>query len=255
MTEQWSSAEPRAGRTWYDDDELYDDDERSSSYPPDNLVTFRFCSTRSGGTSGSGSCSLWPAWPPHWRCRWCAPASSSSAKILLTHRDGDDPAEAMATDVSLATTHSVASRVIEPKLPQHGRPAAALRRDGGDRPGAGDRRERSDQRRGHRVGRHAGDHLEFRQEQVVLQAVPLRRDLITAQGGQRGGGGRPRARWRSVQPPEARPAGLLGEADPRQGTARVHRPADRRPGGRGSEDEQQPGTGRGRARPSACRAR
>ena len=37
----------------------------------------------------------------------------SSTRLLLTHRDGEDPAKAMATDVSLATTHTVAQRVID----------------------------------------------------------------------------------------------------------------------------------------------
>ena len=38
----------------------------------------------------------------------CRRPASSSARLLLTHRDGEDPAKAMATDVSLATTHTVA---------------------------------------------------------------------------------------------------------------------------------------------------
>ena len=43
----------------------------------------------------------------------------SSTRLLLTHRDGEDPAKAMATDVSLATTHTVAQRVIDLlKLPE-----------------------------------------------------------------------------------------------------------------------------------------
>jgi len=33
--------------------------------------------------------------------------------LLITHRDGEDPTKAMATDVSLATTHTVAQRVID----------------------------------------------------------------------------------------------------------------------------------------------
>ena len=102
MTEQWSSAEPRAGRTWYDDDELYDDDERSSGYPPNpGHVPILFDAVRRHkrlwimfALAGLAAALALPVVPP---------ASSSSAKILLTHRDGDDPAEAVA-NVSLATT-------------------------------------------------------------------------------------------------------------------------------------------------------
>ena len=46
-------------------------------------------------------------------------ASVSSARLLLTHRDGEDPTKAMATDASLATTRTVAERTIEfLKLPE-----------------------------------------------------------------------------------------------------------------------------------------
>ncbi|HZO70315.1 MAG TPA: Wzz/FepE/Etk N-terminal domain-containing protein [Kribbellaceae bacterium] len=185
MTEQWSSAEPRAGRTWYDDDELYDDDERSSSYPPDNLVTFRFLfdAVRRHkrlwimfALAGLAAALALPVVLP--------PASNSSAKILLTHRDGDDPAEAMATDVSLATTHSVASRVIEElKLPDT--PDDLLQRyvvtAETDRVLEIVASAPTSAEATALAGTLATAYLEFRQEQVVLQAVPLRRDLITAQ--------------------------------------------------------------------------
>ena len=58
------------------------------------------------------------------------PSSQASARILLTHRDGDDPQRAMANDAGMAITHSVAQRAINRlKLDgDAGRPAEALHR-------------------------------------------------------------------------------------------------------------------------------
>ncbi|MGH3465894.1 MAG: hypothetical protein ACRDP9_30855, partial [Kribbellaceae bacterium] len=109
--------------------------------------------------------------------------SNSSAKILLTHRDGDDPAEAMATDVSLATTHSVASRVIEElKLPET--PDDLLQRyvvtAQTDRVLEIVASATTSADATALAGTLATAYLEFRQEQIELQEVPLRRELATA---------------------------------------------------------------------------
>ncbi|MEV5962717.1 hypothetical protein AB0L70_13190 [Kribbella sp. NPDC051952] len=98
---------------WVDDDGLFTD-EPSTAYPPDALVTFRFLrdairrhlriwlvAALIGLAGGLASTVVLPA--PH----------VSSTRLLLTHRDGEDPAKAMGTDVTLATTHTVAQRVIE----------------------------------------------------------------------------------------------------------------------------------------------
>jgi len=111
VTAQRSAEDADFAETWVDDDELAE--EWTTSYPPDNLVTFRY---------------IWAAIRRHARL-WIVvalaglvaglalpavlpPASSSSVKLLLTHRQGDDPVRAMATDVNLLQTNTVAQRVI-----------------------------------------------------------------------------------------------------------------------------------------------
>ena len=112
MTVQRSAEEADFVDTWVDDDELAE--EWTTSHPPDNLVTFRY---------------IWAAIRRHARL-WIIvalvglaaglvlpavlpPSGSSSVKLLLTHRQGDDPMRAMATDVSLVQTNTVAQRVID----------------------------------------------------------------------------------------------------------------------------------------------
>ncbi|MER7245374.1 hypothetical protein [Kribbella sp. NPDC000426] len=98
---------------WADNDGLFDD-QPTNSHPPDALVTLRFLRDAIrrhvriwvaialvGLLAGLGSTFALPA------------ASQSSTRLLITHRDGEDPTKAMATDVSLATTHTVAQRVID----------------------------------------------------------------------------------------------------------------------------------------------
>jgi capsular polysaccharide biosynthesis protein len=98
---------------WADDDGLFDS-ERSASFPPDALVNFRFVRDAIrrhvriwlivaiiGLLGGLASTVVLPA------------QSSSVTRLLITHRDGEDPINAMETDVSLATTHTVAQRVID----------------------------------------------------------------------------------------------------------------------------------------------
>ena len=98
---------------WADDDGLFDD-KPTNAHPPDALVTLRFLRDAIrrhlriwlmlglvGFLLGLGSTIAVPA------------PSVSATRLLITHRDGEDPTKAMATDVSLATTHTVAQRVID----------------------------------------------------------------------------------------------------------------------------------------------
>ncbi len=98
---------------WTDDDGLFVD-EPSTAFPPDSLVTFRFLRDAVrrhlriwvvlavvGLLGGLGSTYALPQ------------PQVSSTRLLLTHKEGEDPAKAMATDVSLASTHTVAQRVID----------------------------------------------------------------------------------------------------------------------------------------------
>jgi capsular polysaccharide biosynthesis protein len=98
---------------WADDDGLFDD-QPTNAHPPDALITLRFLRDAIrrhrriwvllaliGFLGGLASTFLVPA------------PSLSSTQLLITHRDGEDPAKAMATDASLATTHTVAQRVID----------------------------------------------------------------------------------------------------------------------------------------------
>lgn len=183
MTGQWRSEEVGTDPLWVDDDDLYAD-ERSSSYPPDTLVTLRF---------------LWDAVRRHVRV-WVAialvglaaglalpavlpPTSTSSARLLLTHRDGDDPARAMATDASLVTTHTVAEEAIQ-RLSLTETPDDLLQRYTAtpltDRmleitvvaPTSAQATEQADAL--------AHIFLAFRRDQIALQIEPLRADLASA---------------------------------------------------------------------------
>jgi capsular polysaccharide biosynthesis protein len=113
MSGQQGFSEPnRPVPTWVDEDDPFTE-ERSSTFPPDRLVTLRFLRDAvrrhlriwlvlaiAGLAVGLALPSVMP------------PPQLSSARLILTHREGDDPQRAMATDVSLATTHTVAERVI-----------------------------------------------------------------------------------------------------------------------------------------------
>jgi capsular polysaccharide biosynthesis protein len=111
MTVQW-----RTGDTGIDlrgiEDEFFDA-EPSASYPPATLVTVRF---------------LWDAIRRHTRVWIVAaligltagltfpvlvpPASESSVTLLLTHREGDDPARSIVTDVSVLESLQVAQLTL-----------------------------------------------------------------------------------------------------------------------------------------------
>ena len=184
MTERLSIENAAAETRWVDDEDPFDSDERSNSYPPDSLVTFRF---------------LFDAIRRHARI-WIAaavvgliagiaapmvlpPPSVASTKLLLTHRDGDDPARAMATDVSMLTTHTIAKRAIARLGLQEGPDdlleqytvVALTDRVLQITVGAPTSAEAT------RLAAALADiYLKFRRDQIALQEVPLRNDLKTA---------------------------------------------------------------------------
>jgi capsular polysaccharide biosynthesis protein len=169
---------------WADDDGLFDS-ERSASFPPDALITFRFVRDAIrrhiriwlivaiiGLLGGLGSTVVLPA------------PSSSVTRLLLTHRDGEDPVNAMATDVSLATTHTVAGRVIDLlKLPET--QDDLLKRYTVTAPT--DRvleitaKAKTNDESTKLATVIAQVFLIYRKEQISLQAAPLSRDLTSAQ--------------------------------------------------------------------------
>lgn len=183
MTAPWRVEEAAADPAWMYEDELFAD-ERSTSYPPDTLVTVRF---------------LWDAVRRHARL-WFAlaliglagglampailpPGSESSAKLVLTHRDGDDPARAMATDVGLITTHSVAQLAIE-ELGLADTPDELLERYRAtqltDRVLEITASAPSSEEATELAAAVADIYLEFRNDQIALQEEPLRQDLAAA---------------------------------------------------------------------------
>lgn len=169
---------------WADDDELFDN-ERSGSFPPEALVTFRFLRDALrrhlriwlllalvGLAAGLASVVVLPS------------PSTSQTRLLLTHRDGEDPAKAMATDVSLATTHTVAQRVIDLlNLPLSQddllkRYTAVASTDRVLEVTAAAKTEAASTKLATAV---AQVFLIYRREQISLQDAPLRRDLAAAQ--------------------------------------------------------------------------
>ncbi|TDO69662.1 hypothetical protein EV651_101707 [Kribbella sp. VKM Ac-2571] len=169
---------------WTDDDGLFDD-ERSASFPPDALVTFRFIRDAVrrhlrlwlilgliGLAGGLASTVVLPA------------PSTSQTRLLITHRDGEDPTKAMATDVSLATTHTVAQRVIDLlKLPVS--PDDLLKEYTAvattDRILEITASAKTDDESSKLATMIAQAYLVYRKEQIALQITPLRRDLTSAQ--------------------------------------------------------------------------
>jgi capsular polysaccharide biosynthesis protein len=98
---------------WADDDGMFDN-QPTNAHPPEALVTLRFLRDAIrrhlriwvvvalvGFLGGLASTFV------------IAAPDLSSTRLLITHRDGEDPAKAMATDAALATTHTVAQRVID----------------------------------------------------------------------------------------------------------------------------------------------
>jgi capsular polysaccharide biosynthesis protein len=169
---------------WADDDGLFDSD-RSASFPPDALVTFRFVrdATRRhlriwlvvafiGLLGGLASTVILPA------------QSSSVTRLLITHLEGEDPTEAMATDASLATTRTVAQRVIDLlKLP--GTADDLLKRytvlAPTDRVLEITAKAKTSGESTKLATVIAQVFLIYRSEQIDLQSAPLNRDLTAAQ--------------------------------------------------------------------------
>ncbi|GAB3927679.1 hypothetical protein GCM10029976_024210 [Kribbella albertanoniae] len=106
------------------------------------------------------------------------------ARILVTTREGEDPPKAMATEVSLATTRTVANRVID-SLKLTATPDEVL--DSFTVLPVTSRvleitaTAKSDAEATALATTIAQTFLKFRREQIALQDVPLRRDLTTAQ--------------------------------------------------------------------------
>ena len=187
MTERLTIDEDVVDTRWVDEEDPFDSDERSAAYPPSSLVTFRF---------------LFDAVRRHYKL-WLAVAvfglavglavpvlmpapAESSTKLLLTHRDGDDPARAMATDVSMLSTHTIAKRAIDrlgldvtaDDLIKQYTAVALTDRVLQITVGAKTSAEAN------RLAVALADiYLKFRRDQIALQEVPLRKDLQDAKDG------------------------------------------------------------------------
>lgn len=186
MTERLNIENTAADTTWVDDEDPFDTDERSASYPPDSLVTIRFLFNAIRRHSriwiatamvGLIAALAFPVVMP--------PASVSSTKLLLTHRDGDDPARAIATDVSMLGTHTIANRVID-RLGLTETPDQLLKQYTAVRltdrvlqitAGAKTSAEATTL-----AATLADVYLKFRKEQIAAQGAPLNNDLKDAQG-------------------------------------------------------------------------
>ncbi|WP_405057691.1 hypothetical protein OG474_33855 [Kribbella sp. NBC_01505] len=173
-----------SGSTWDDQDGLFDN-ERTTGYPPDSLVTFRFLRDAIvrhlrlwlilalvGFSVGLTTYFVLPT--PH----------AAAARLLITTREGDDPSKAMATEVSLATTRTVANRVITAlKLPDA--PDDLIARYTAtpitSRVLEIQATAKTDADATMLATTIAQTYLKFRREQIALQDVPLKRDLTTAQ--------------------------------------------------------------------------
>jgi capsular polysaccharide biosynthesis protein len=169
---------------WTDDDGLFVS-EPTKAFPPDSLVTFRFLRdalrrhrriwlilAAVGVLGGLGSTYVLPQ------------SQVSAARLLVTHREGEDPTKAMATDVSLATTHTVAQRVIELlTLPET--PDELLKRytvtASTDRVLEVTVHAKTTDQANKQATVIAQVFLIFRKEQIALQDDPLDRDLAAAQ--------------------------------------------------------------------------
>lgn len=112
MSDRWGVDRSAADLDWVGEDETAV--EPPVGYLPDGLVTLRY---------------VWDAVRRHVRL-WVAiallgllvgslvpvvlpPPSEATTRLLLSHREGVDTLQAMATDVKLVTTRTVASRVVE----------------------------------------------------------------------------------------------------------------------------------------------
>ncbi|MGW7685865.1 YveK family protein [Kribbella sp. NPDC054772] len=168
---------------WADDDGLFDN-ERSTSFPPDALVTFRFVRD-----ALRRHLRIWLVFALVGLALGLAStvtvraASTSQTRLLVTHRDGEDPAKAMATDVTLATTHTVAQRVIDLlKLPMT--PDDLLKEY--NAAGSTDRvmqitaKAKTDAESSRLATAVAQVFLVYRKQQIALQDAPMQQDLTAA---------------------------------------------------------------------------
>ncbi|MEU4198310.1 hypothetical protein AB0E69_40885 [Kribbella sp. NPDC026611] len=185
MTNQQFSEPVSSTPGWVEDSDGLFDDDRSTSYPPDSLVTFRFIRDAAvrhmrlwlalailGFTGGLATFFALPT--PH----------QASARLLITTREGDDPVKAMATEVSLATTRTVAERTIAllnlPETPDDllgSYTATTLT----DRVMEIKATAKTDDDATKLATIIAQTYLIFRREQIGLDDGPVRKDLTSAQ--------------------------------------------------------------------------
>jgi capsular polysaccharide biosynthesis protein len=173
-----------ADLSWLDND-LFGD-EGTSSHPPDSLVALRYLRD-----AVRRHARLWIAFALLGVAVGAAvpvvlpPAHESSVKLLMTHREGVDPVQAMATDSGMLSTQTVAHRVADElglsdtpdELLQQYTATAVTERVLEIRAGAPTSRQAT------RLAATLGEvYLEFRQEQIALQAEPLLAALEEARG-------------------------------------------------------------------------
>ncbi|TCC05625.1 Wzz/FepE/Etk N-terminal domain-containing protein [Kribbella soli] len=183
MSEHWRAEQSGPEVVW-SDDEPYGIDERTDSYPPDGLVTLRFLKDAvrrhawlwiTIAVLGLAGGTAIPFVMP--------PAAESSAKLLLTHREGDNLDTAMSTDASLVTTRAVAQLAIQ-KLNLTDTPDELLKRYSAtaltDRILQIDTKAKTSAEATALADTIATVYLVFRNQQIVEQAAPLRADLAAA---------------------------------------------------------------------------
>lgn len=185
MSDRWSASRPVGDVDWSDEEDT--SVELPVGYLPDGLVTIRY---------------LWDAVRRHVRL-WVTialagllvgalthvvlpPPNVAATKLLLTHAPGDDPLQAVATDVQLAHTRTVADRVIdrvgldEPVVELLERYEVTQVTDRVveitvEAPSNAEAKLVADV--------IAATFLEFRLQQVRVQRRPIKADLSTAQAG------------------------------------------------------------------------
>ncbi|HEY3563131.1 MAG TPA: hypothetical protein VGL05_36950 [Kribbella sp.] len=185
MTNQQFSEHPGAIRGWAEDDDGLFVDEPTTSQPPESLITLRFLRDAVvrhariwlalaivGFTGGLATYFLLPS--PH----------QADARLLVTTREGDDPVKAMATEISLASSRTVAERTVTLlKLPQT--PDELLTEYTAtmltDRVLQIQAQAKTDEQATKLATIIAQTYLIFRREQIALDEKPLRKDLTAAQ--------------------------------------------------------------------------
>ncbi|MGW5190169.1 hypothetical protein ACWEOO_12995 [Kribbella sp. NPDC004138] len=182
--QQFSESQNGISTGWMDDNDGLFADDRSAAYPPDSLVTVRFLRDAVvrhariwlalailGFAGGLATYFAFPA--PH----------QASARMLITTREGDDPVKAMATEISLATSRTVAERVIALlQLPQ--KPDDLLAEYSAtkltDRVLEIKASATTDEQATKLATTVGQTYLIFRREQLGLDEAPLKKDLTAA---------------------------------------------------------------------------